>query len=180
MTRYRRKDRPDPTRPRGWCGIGIYRVKCAPNVGTVWRSAREMRLAGCSLFFTVGDRLPEGARINAFRAVEEMRQRTDTMKAVRHVPWLDFPDVEALRASSPAAQIVGVEIDDRAIPLPDFCHPERAIYLLGAEDFGIRPADRLLCDHIVQIPGANLNVAVAGSIVLYDRLVKREWVRTAE
>lgn len=51
---------------------------------------------------------------------------------------------------------------------------KRAIYLLGAEDTGI--PDNILndCDSIVQLPGNYcLNVAVAGSIVLYDRNSKR-------
>ncbi len=157
---------------RGYCAIGIYRSKFPPNVGSLWRSAQQLQAAGCSLLFTIGKRFPEQARINAFRACKELNQASDTMKAPRHMPWLDFESVDALRAATPSAKLVGIEIDDRAVALPGFKHPERAIYLLGAEDDGITRADRDACDEIVIIPGGNLNVAVAGSLVLYDRMVK--------
>ncbi len=158
---------------RGYCAIGIYRSKTPANVGTLWRSAQQLAGANCCLLFTIGKRFPEEARINPFNACREARQPGDTMKAIRHMPWIDFASVEDLRRSMPAARLVGVEIDDRAIPLPEYKHPPRAIYLLGAEDNGIRMADRLLCDDLICIPGGNLNVAVAGSLALYDRMVKR-------
>ena len=54
-------------------------------------------------------------------------------------------------------------------------HPERAAYLLGAEDHGLSPAVLAMCHRIVVLPGRHcLNVAVAGSLILYDR-----WLRGA-
>lgn len=69
--------------------------------------------------------------------------------------------------------LISVEICDKAVPIRDFCHPERAIYLLGQED-GSLP-DRVIEKSwaVLQIPTRYcLNVAVAGSIVLYDRFNK--------
>jgi tRNA G18 (ribose-2'-O)-methylase SpoU len=154
---------------RGYFGIGIYRSKCPPNVGTLWRSAQHL---GAGFIFTIGERFPVEARINPFAACREMKQQTDTMKACRHIPWLDVESVEALRMVVPAAEIVGVEIDGRSVSLPEFAHPQRAVYLLGAEDNGIRGTDRVYCDRLIEIPGGNYNVAVAGSLVMYDRLTK--------
>ena len=52
-------------------------------------------------------------------------------------------------------------------------HPERAVYLLGSETDGLSPEALEHCADVVQIPGEfSLNVSVAGSIVLYDRLLK--------
>lgn len=86
----------------------------------------------------------------------------------------EFTDSEALFDHLPHGCVpVAVELDERARPLQWYVHPERACYILGAEDNGLprRVIDR--CRDVVQIPGDYcLNVAVAGSIVLYDRVSK--------
>ena len=87
----------------------------------------------------------------------------------------EYPDYETFRSSLPkGSKLVGIELDEQSVPLATYSHPERAVYLLGAEDFGLPPEVIATCDDIVQIPGeASLNVSVAGSIVIYDRLLKR-------
>ncbi len=74
--------------------------------------------------------------------------------------------------------LVAVELDARAVNLFDAEYPQRPCFLLGGEIGGI-PADLLdEAELIVQIPQwglvPSLNLAVAGSIVLYDFLAKRE------
>lgn len=78
-----------------------------------------------------------------------------------------------LSALPKGASLIGIELDPRSISVTTYKHPERAVYLLGAEDNGL-PQDILgRCDDIIQIPASiSLNVAVAGSIVLYDRNIK--------
>ena len=69
--------------------------------------------------------------------------------------------------------MIGVELCDRSIPLTSFVHPERSIYLLGAEDYGLPKEITDKCNAVVQLPGEfSLNVSVAGSIVMYDRIKK--------
>jgi len=73
--------------------------------------------------------------------------------------------------------LVAIELDDRAVNLFDAEYPERPCFLLGAELGGI-PAEILAeAELIVQIPQwglvPSLNLAVAGSIVVYDFLGKR-------
>jgi len=70
-------------------------------------------------------------------------------------------------------RLVGVEIVDGCKELGnDFLHPDKCIYLCGAEDGGIPKSILGTCNDIVKIPGASycLNVASAGSIVMYDRI----------
>jgi len=56
--------------------------------------------------------------------------------------------------------------------LHTFVHPEQAVYLLGAEDDGL-PESVLRDIPVLEAPSEwCLNVATAGSLVLYDRLVK--------
>ena len=50
------------------------------------------------------------------------------------------------------------------------------MYILGSEDHGLPPAVLRACHERVSIPSerySSYNVAMAGSIVLYDRLAKR-------
>ena len=96
------------------------------------------------------------------------------MKSWKHIPLFEYENFEQFYASRPkGSKLIGIELDERSMPLTTYQHPERAIYLLGAEDKGLPQAILSRCDEIVQIPGEfSLNVSVAGSIVLYDRLLK--------
>lgn len=144
---------------KGYFSIGVFHAKKEVNIGTLWRSAFIM---GASDIFTVGRRYKS--------------QHSDTTKAWRHIPlrhWLEF--YELYQSLPYGCQLVGVEIDDNAEDLTTFIHPERAVYLLGAEDHGLTDDAKECCHHIVTIPTINpycLNVAVAGSIVMADRVMK--------
>ncbi|MBV9748408.1 MAG: TrmH family RNA methyltransferase, partial [Acetobacteraceae bacterium] len=62
---------------------------------------------------------------------------------------------------------------DEAVDLPSFRHPLRAAYVLGPERAALSPALRARCHHLVRIPTRfALNLAVAGALVLYDRLLQ--------
>lgn len=142
---------------RGYFGIGIERSKTEANVGTLWRSAFCL---GASFIFTIGRRYPN--------------QASDVTQAWRHIPLLEFGDVEDFAAHRPFdCQVVGVEIGDDARPLETFAHPQRAIYLLGPEDGSLSTEARALCQSIVQFTSTYcLNVAAAGTVVMYDRQAK--------
>lgn len=154
---------------RGYFGIGCWRPKTSHNVGTLWRTAQCM---GASFIFTIRARSGM-SRTQMVHADPALGQPTDTMRADRHVPYLTFESVGALQEAVPLAEIVGIEQASGAITLSRFAHPERALYLLGAEDKGL-PEDVMdACDHLIEISSVRcLNVAVAGSIVVYDRIAK--------
>ena len=68
-------------------------------------------------------------------------------------------------------RLVGVELLDEAIDLPSFRHPLQAAYVLGPERGSLSPALLERCDHVVRIPTSFcVNVAMAGAIVMYDRV----------
>lgn len=139
---------------RGYFEIGIYHTKTASNVGTLWRSAYQL---GASGVFTIGKRYPH--------------QVSDTVKAFRHVPMREYLNFDNFVKSSPkSALLVGVEMGGR--PLSKFSHPERAIYLLGAEDSGLPDCITKQCNLLVSIETIrteSYNVAVAGSLIMYHR-----------
>jgi tRNA G18 (ribose-2'-O)-methylase SpoU len=142
----------------GGFAVGIYHPKSESNVGTLWRSAFSF---GASMIFTIGRRYA--------------RQSSDTTQAWRKIPLVHYADVADLLAHLPHGwPLVGVELDARAKPLSRFTHPQSACYLLGAEDHGLSSQVRDACHRIVQIEGPSmcLNVAAAGTVLLYDRYVK--------
>lgn len=148
---------------RGYFGITAYHPKYDVNVGSLWRTANAM---GAAFFAVVA---PRG---DAQRGLS-VRQRSDPLHTERHLPYLAFDDIDALIAGMPMTDIVAVELAEQSVGLPAFIHPRRAMYLLGAEDEGLPPGVLDKCSAVVQIPGRLcLNVAVAGSIVLYDRIAK--------
>ena len=71
-----------------------------------------------------------------------------------------------------ASAIVGVELTDESVRLGDLpAARRRTVMLLGHEQSGIPPEGLDRVDVSVEIPmlgtGSSLNVAVAGSLVLY-------------
>lgn len=140
---------------RGYFGLALYHPKKATNWGTLVRTAN---LLECSFIAAIGPRYPI--------------QGSDTLKTHKHVPIFEFTTFEDFRKSCMPmdCSLVAVELDDKAKELKHFVHPERAIYMLGAEDHGIPPKILAECDQIVKLKGRySMNVAVAGSIVLYHR-----------
>lgn len=130
------------------------------NHSTLWRSAFQL---GAAFIFTVGRRFE--------------RRAQDTAKTHLRVPLFEYADFGAFAASSPhSAPWVAVEMG--GTPLESFEHPDRAVYLLGSEDNGLPDAVLRSCAHHVALPcaegrSASFNVAVAGAVLMADRLEKR-------
>jgi len=143
---------------RGWCAIGIERGKTPANLGTLWRSAVCF---GAAYVFTVGQRF--------------QREAADVCKSWRNIPCFSYADWLDFATHRPYdVPLVGVELTDDAKPLESFYHPERALYLLGPEDGSLSRQAQDHCEHLVSFTSRYcLNVATAGSIVLYDRQTKR-------
>lgn len=144
---------------RGYFEIGIFHGKTPANVGTLWRSAYQMGAAG---IFTIGRRYP--------------KQASDTLQTYRHIPQRDYATLGDFLAALPYdCPVIGIEMGGKE--LSTFKHPERAIYLLGSEDAGLSKAALERCHGLVSLPSVrtnSYNVAVAGSLVMYDRMTKRQ------
>lgn len=145
--------------PDGYFGIGIENVKSEHNVGTLWRSAQSF---GAAFIFTIGHRVK--------------LQTSDTGKAHRSLPLYRYRTFDDFYSHIPfGCQLVGVEFPhDGAIPLQAFRHPPQCIYLLGSEDHGLSKQALEKCRSVLFVPCREcLNVAVAGSIVMYDRSLSK-------
>ena len=148
-----------PRTSGGYVGVGIYNGKRTYNFGALVRTARVF---GADFVFSVGHRNPA---------------ETSSVKAELTIPVFHFETLSLCVASIPAnARLVCVELAPGAVDIRIYEHPARAVYLLGPED-GALPGDILRQHDTVILPGAHpLNVAMAATVVLYDRLFKRQRV----
>jgi tRNA (guanosine-2'-O-)-methyltransferase len=105
--------------------------------------------------------------------VPEALNKGNTLRRPACVHWTGRDPLAWLsRHRGPGSLIVGVELADEAVRLADLTAArERTIVVLGHERDGIPDDAMELVDVAVEIPmigtGASLNVAVAGSLVLY-------------
>lgn len=149
----------------GYFEIGIYHTKTASNVGTLWRSAYQL---GASGIFTIGKRYPQ--------------QASDTIKTDRLIPMREYLNFDDFFASVPKrSRTIGIEMGGK--PLSKVHHPDQAVYILGAEDYGLPDGVSKRCNMVVSIEADRIdcyNVAVAGSIIMYHRYLTRELLGKGE
>lgn len=142
---------------RGYAAIGLDNPKSAVNLGSVMRAAG---VYGAALVAISGHRFPIGRMAT-----------TDTQKHHRHIPLIRVEDVLGLSLYDCVP--VAVDLVPDAMPLPEYKHPERALYVFGAEDatLGSRILER--CRDRVYVPTSGcMNLAACVNVVLYDRLAK--------
>ena len=105
--------------------------------------------------------------------VPEALARSNTLRRPACVHWAGRDARRWLEEQKAAgARVIGVQLAEEAICLCDLpAARQRTIAVLGQEQTGIPPEALDLLDAAVEIPmvgtGASLNVAVAGSLVLY-------------
>ena len=139
---------------RGFCCIGLDNPKTDINVGAVLRAAGVFR-----------------ADMVAISGHRYGRAPTDTMKFYRHLPLLQVDDLHEVIPFDCVP--VAVELVERATPLTEYKHPERAFYIFGAEDATLGKRVLSWCRDVVYIPtNGCLNLAACVNVVLYDRLSK--------
>lgn len=105
--------------------------------------------------------------------VPDALARGNTLRRRSCVHWVGRDVCRWLAEQREAgSQIIGVELTEEAIRLADLPPARtRTVAVLGHEQSGIPPEALELLDTSVEIPmlgtGSSLNVAVAGSLVLY-------------
>jgi tRNA G18 (ribose-2'-O)-methylase SpoU len=152
---HRQSDANWPPQPRGYFAIGAERSSKSLNLGNLMRSAHGF---GAAFTFTVGA---------TYQALEA---RADTSKGQVHLPHYNWGTLADMRFPV-GCQLIGIELIDTAIDLPDFRHPLRAAYILGPEMGSLSSDTLAACTAVVKIPTSFcVNVAMAGAIVMYDRV----------
>lgn len=146
------------TKDKGYFGIGCLNMKTSMNYGTLFRTAQVF---GADFIFLIGSRFKP--------------QPSDTQHSWKHIPTFIYDDFADFNKHRPYdCKLIGIEITESATLLSDFKHPKQACYLLGSEDNGLTKESLSACQEVIYLPGKrSLNVSVAGSIVLYDRISRK-------
>ena len=141
----------DPKYPHN-VGQVVRNASCY-GIGQVWYTGSRVKIAG-----EAGYRLP----------------REERMKGYADVALVNHEDpLAALLKANPAAVPVAVELRPGAERLPEFVHPEEAIYVFGPEDGSLHGPVLKRCHRFVVIPSLHcLNLSMSVGTVLYDRMVK--------
>lgn len=137
--------------------IGLTDPKSPTNVGAV------MRAAGCYQ--------ADEVRYTGVRYARAAKFHTDTKDALKNIP---LNAVDSLIHNLPSdLRIVCVDLVEGAIPLPEFEHPEKALYIFGPEDGTIAQEVINVADAVVYVPTIGcMNLAASVNVLLYDRLAK--------
>jgi tRNA G18 (ribose-2'-O)-methylase SpoU len=98
------------------------------------------------------------------------------------VNYLETPTDLIAWTQQEQMDLVAVEHEDRAVGLFEATYPGRPVFVLGAEKLGVPREVLDAAKLIVQIPQwglvPSLNVAAAGSIVIYDFIAKLAGARS--
>ena len=146
--------------PRGYFSIGVENISKPMNLGNLIRSAHAF---GANSVFTISPHK---------RVVENKDKinKSDTSKSVNHLPYYEWDKINDISIPR-GCKIIGIEITEDAEDLQNFVHPLQAMYILGPEKGSLSSETLSRADHIVKIPTSfSLNVAIAGAIVMYDRI----------
>ena len=141
--------------------IVLSNPKYSRNVGAVIRAAScfgvdQVWFTGNRVQLEDGHRLPREERMRGYSKVEMFQY---------DYPFEQFPD----------AIPVAIELVPGSEMLPQFEHPDNAIYVFGPEDGHLPQVSMRHCHRFVSIPTYHCtNLAAAVYLVLYDRLVKRQ------
>lgn len=137
--------------------IGLTNPKSPTNVGSV------LRAAGC---FGAEEIFYSGNRYDIAK-----KYHTDTQSRSEHIALTHCDDF--FTAAPKGFKVVGVELVEGATALPDFKHPEQALYLFGPEDGTLSQEVVDQLDEVVYLPTIGcLNLAATVNVLLYDREAK--------
>lgn len=142
--------------------IAAWEISKEHNVGTLVRTAHA---AAAEEVILLGER---EWNVKAARTAENY---------TRIVQLPAEPDALRDHLDTARWNLVAVELAENSTNIFDAVYPERPCFLLGAELGGVPPELLSEAELVVQIPQWGLvpclNLAVAGSLVVYDYLAKR-------
>ena len=141
---------------RGYAAVALHRPKTPSNIGS---ALRAVGVYGAAMLVTDGHRYKGSP--------------TDVWKQYRHTPFLRVDDIFEVIPYDCVP--VAIDLVERARPLHNYIHPERAFYVFGPEDGTLGKQTLSRCRDVVYVetPGPCMNLAAAVNVVLYDRCAKQ-------
>lgn len=154
-------------RPVGRVGLLLDNVQSPFNVGAILRTAAALRV---DHLWLAGDTA----------SPTHAKTAKTALGTQRYLEWSWHGSAaDAAGATREAGYaVVGLELTDDAVPLPEARLPAPVCLMVGHEDRGLSPTSLALCDEIAFIPQlgrvGSLNVATATAIALYE-VRRRAW-----
>jgi len=141
---------------KGYFAIGAEGISKPMNLGALMRTANAF---GAAFVFSV--KAEDRTKI---------AYKSDTSRTFKSVPYYQWESPQEM-VFPKGLQLVGVELTDQAVELPEFRHPRMAAYILGPERGNLSGDMLARCDHVIKIPTRFcINVSLAGALVMYDRV----------
>jgi tRNA G18 (ribose-2'-O)-methylase SpoU len=151
----------------------LYRRGLRPMALAAWEISKEHNVGSLV-------RTAHAAAVSEVLLVGERDWNVEAAKTAElYTSVIQLQDQRALldHIEDRGMSLVVVELHPRAVNLFDAVYPVRPCFLLGAELDGVPPELVERADLVVQIPQwglvPSLNLAIAGSIVVYDYLAKQ-------
>jgi len=149
-----------------------HNIRSTHNVGAIFRTSEGFGVSRIILSgYTPYPTIQNDTRLPHIRMKLTQQIHKTALGAETIVPfsYQEFPDFEVLRQEGHL--IVGLEQDDRSIPLPDYQPQNKIALLIGEEVNGITLDMRVECSDLIEIPMVgkkeSFNVSVATGIALY-------------
>lgn len=150
-----------------------HNIRSTHNVGAIFRSAEGFGVTKiiCS-GYTPHPKIVHDTRLPHIAEKLTSQIHKTALGAEKIVPFTyqENPDIDELRRRN--YRIIGLEQDERSIPLPDYQPPAKIALLIGEEVHGITAELRNACDELLEIPmrgqKESFNVSVATGIALYQ------------
>ncbi|MEM8617732.1 MAG: RNA methyltransferase [Pseudomonadota bacterium] len=141
---------------RGYFAIGAEGISKPMNLGALMRTANAF---GAAFVFSV-----------KAKDRTKIAYKSDTSRTFKNLPYYQWDRPDDMHFPK-GLQLVGIELTDDAVELPEFRHPRMAAYILGPERGNLSTDMVSRCDHVVKIPTKFcINVSLAGALVMYDRV----------
>lgn len=149
-----------------------HNIRSTYNIGAIFRTCEGFGVSKIILSgYSPYPKLPNDPRLPHIESKLTSQIHKTALGAETMVPfeYQEKPDLDSLKGQG--FRIVGLEQDERSVPLDKYTAPAKITLLLGEEVKGITNELRDQCDDLIEIPmigrKESFNVSVATGIALY-------------
>ena len=150
----------------------VHNIRSTHNIGSIFRTCDGFGISKIILSgYSPYPKLPDDTRLPHLSDKLTSQIHKTALGAEAMIPFehQDTLDLGSLKTSG--YTIVGLEQDNRSVPLNQFVRPDKIALLLGEEVQGLTDDLRNQCDSLIEIPMVgqkeSFNVSVATGIALY-------------
>ena len=152
--------------------VVAHNIRSTHNVGAIFRTAEGFGISKIILSgYTPFPRIDNDPRLPhiAERLTNQIRKTALNAETLVPFEYQEEPDIEGLKEQG--YRIIGLELADDSIALPNYKTPEKVALILGEEVHGIPEELLEECETIIEIPMVgqkeSFNVSVAAGIAMY-------------